>query len=151
MTEKTKHVLIVGGGLILTVAVAIVVYKNYQASSSASQAAADQQNDDALAYLEASSVDDPYAYEAAGGASISVPASTGTTGAAQSIADELSSIEQAFGLAPPSSDSSSTGDGSSTTASAADPTASTPVRPAPSRVTLDDSAPMLHLESDGFV
>lgn len=112
MTDKTKHYLILGGGLVVAVSVAIVVYKKYQANSSASQAAAEQQSNDELAYLEASSLDSPYGYDDSdSGDSIALPSSDSS----DSLAQELESIECLFGEGTDcgsSSSSSSSGSGS---------------------------------------
>lgn len=166
MTPETKHHLIVGGGLIVAVVVGIIVYKKYEAQSGASQAAAGQQNQDALAYLEASSLNSPYAYDTSGGggAGISLPSSPSSTNAAQSIADELAGIEQAFGFGPPASAAPASAAPASTTSASPAPTASRlpatrwPVAPAsqqihalPARAMLSNEPVTLRLDSEGMV
>jgi len=163
MTPQTKHHLIVGGGLVVAVVVAIIVYKKYEAQSggtqSASQAAADQQNQDALAYLEASSLNSPYAYDTSGaGGGVSLPSSPSSTNAAQSIADELASIEQAFGFAPPAPSSPAPTPTPAPAAAPSAPVSSSgtssvplPVSPASQRHALSDEPATLRLESEAFV
>lgn len=128
MTHETKKYLILGGGLIAAVVLGIIVYKKFQVSSQADQAASNQANQDELEYLAA---EDAYGspYASGGGTStdsITLPSEPSLP----SITDELTAIEQAFGLASPSSGSAST---SSSTASSTDGVAS-PVKavgPAP--------------------
>lgn len=160
MTPETKHHLIVGGALIVAVIVGIVVYKKYEAQSGDAQAAQQQSDDDALAYLEATSFSNPYdlSGEGGGGGSISLPSAAPT----QSLADEINSIEQALGFsAPTSSSSSPSSSGSSpsapsSTASALPATTRVPTPytgPAPvtPRSLLGDEPPSLQLEHEEFV
>lgn len=160
MTEQTKHYLIIGGGLVVAVAVAIVVYKKYEANSGADQAAADQQNQDALAFLEASSLDDPYAVGGAGGSTISLA----PAGTSESLAQEITDLESAFGLTPPAapggsssssgSGGSSSGSGSGSAPAPSVPVGPTPAAPAPSHTQIGiamEETPTLQLESGELV
>lgn len=97
MTPETKHTLILGGGLIAAVVLGIIVYKKYEANSQAGQAASDQASQDELAYIESLSLGGAYsAYGmGTGGTSLTIPSAP----AGQSLADEITQLEQAFGLA----------------------------------------------------
>ncbi len=156
MTPQTKHYLIIGGGLVLAVALAVILYKRYQASSSASQAANDQSNQDALAYLEASSMNSPYSYGGGGsGSSISLA----PAGTQQTLAQEIAAIEQQFGFGPPPSPASSPASSSaeSPNSPAASSTTSTPsappvpVSPERQKIALDNSQPLMTMEHEAFV
>lgn len=132
LSPETKHTLMIGGALILAVVLGIIVYKKFEANSQASQAATsaanDQADQDTLAYLESLALGggDYSSYEGSGGSSITIPSAPAST----SLAQELSSIEQAFGYGTtstptaPSSGSSSSGSSSSGSSSG---TKSTPV------------------------
>ena len=113
MTAETKKHLMYGGALIVSVVLGIIVYKRYEAGAQSSQAASDQANSDELAYIESLALQNPYGSSAASGSSIVLP----TAPAQSSIADELASLEQAFGLAP----QTPSGGGSSPSATAATP------------------------------
>ena len=115
MTAETKKHLLYGGALIVAVVLGIIVYKRYEAGAQSSQAASDQANSDELAYIESLALQNPYGSSAASGSSIALP----TAPAQSSIADELASLEQAFGLSPATPASS--GGSSSPTATAAAP------------------------------
>lgn len=152
MTSQTKHYLIVGGGLVLAVALAVILYKRYAANSSASQAATDQSNQDALAYLEASSVNSPYGYAGGGSGSTISLAPAGTQ---QTLAQEIAGIEQEFGFGPPSPPAStpaSPASGSPAVPSTPKPsTPRDPVSPSRQRLVLDTSQPLMTLEHEAFV
>lgn len=151
MTEQTKRYLIIGGGLVLAVALAVILYKRYQANSSASQAASDQSNQDALAYLEASSVSSPYGYAGGGGSTISLA----PAGTQQTLADEIAAIEKEFGFGPSSSPASTPASTSASGSSAGSsaPTPSTPPAPVPpqKKLALDNSQPLMTMEHEAFV
>lgn len=111
-TETRKH-LIYGGGLLVLVVVAIYAYKKIQVNSQASNAASDQASQDELAYLESMSLNDPYAaYESSTGTSAAP-----TPPALPSITDELTQLEQAFGLSSPPASTSSSGTASTASTS----------------------------------
>lgn len=103
MTPETKHALILGGGLIVAVVLGIIVYKKYEASSQADQAASDQASQDTLAYIESMALGGAYPAfgGGAGGSSLTLPSPPAT----QSLADEITQLEQAFGFAAPASTS----------------------------------------------
>lgn len=150
MTQQTKHYLIIGGGLVLAVALAVILYKRYQASSTASQAATDQSNQDALAYLEASSVNSPYGYAGGGGSTISLA----PAGTQQTLAQQVAAIEQAFGFGPPSSSTPASTPASGSPAGSSTSTPSTPpapVSPVRQKLALDNSAPLMTMEHEAFV
>lgn len=154
MTSQTKHYLIVGGALIVAVVVGIVLYKHYAASAGASQATQDQSNQDALALLEANAMNSPYqsyGSSAAGGVSLPSPAPQ------QSLADQIASLEQAFGFASPVSTptgASTPSAGSSSSPSVSpSPVAPRTVSPAPPQhaALLSDEPATLKMEHEEFV
>lgn len=109
MKEETKKYLIIGGGLVIAIAVGIIVYKKYEASAGASQAAADQSTQDELAYLEAQSMDNAYAGFGGGGGVGSIGVASPPSVSGMTFAQEIASIEQAFGFGPPASSPNSAG------------------------------------------
>lgn len=130
MKEETKKYLIIGGGLIVAVAVGIIVYKKYEAGAGASQAAADQSTQDELAYLEAQSMDNAYAGFGGGGGGVgSIGIASPPPVSGMTFAQEIASIEQAFGFGPPASSPNSAGappSGSAPSGGAAAPAGSPP-------------------------
>lgn len=127
MTEQTKKYLIVGGGLVLAVIVGIIVYKKYEAGANASQAAADQSTQDELAYLEAQGANNAYGggFSGVGSIGVASPSSAGGT----TLAEEIQSIEQAFGFGTSASSPSAAGappSGSAPSGGAPAPAGSTP-------------------------
>lgn len=124
LSPETKHSLIIGGGLVLAVVLGIIVFKKYEANSQADQAASDQQTQDALDYLESMDLSGGYGalMGSSGGSSLSIP----TAPASQSLAQEISSLESAFGFGSPSSSA-----GSSPTSGSSGSTAAAPSAPAP--------------------
>jgi hypothetical protein len=106
MNEQTKKYLIIGGVLVGATVLGIIVYKKVQVSSEASAAASDQASQDELAYIESMALQNPYeGVSGAGTAGITLPSAP----AGPSLIDELTQLEQAFGLAPaPTSSSGST-------------------------------------------
>lgn len=128
LSPETKHSLIVGGALIAAVVAGIIVFRKYQANSAAAQAQSDQSNADDLAYIESLALGGGYAVGGGGGGSsaITIPSAPAT----QSLADELASIEQAFGFG---STSSSTSGGGSSSSSTSHPGTPQPVGPQPVR------------------
>lgn len=156
MTQQTKHYLIIGGGLVLAVALAVIIYKRYAANSSASQAATDQSNQDALAYLEASSANSPYGYAGGSGSTISLA----PAGTQQTLAQEIAAIEQEFGFGPPASSASTPASPSASTPASGSPAAPStstpstppePVSPTRQRIALDTSQPLMTMEHEAFV
>lgn len=122
MTQETKHSLIVGGGLILAVVLGIIVYKKYEANSQTSQAASDQASQDELAYIESMSMQGAYAGYG-GGSALTIPSPPAT----QSLADQISSLEQAFGFAPAATSGSSSSGSAASSTSSTKPIVSHPV------------------------
>lgn len=117
LSPETKHILMIGGALVLAVVLGIVVYKKYEANSQATQAANDQGTQDELAYLETlmGSGGDygNYYGDTSGESAITLPA---TPASSMSLADELQQIESAFGFGT-MSNGSSTGSTSSNASS----------------------------------
>jgi hypothetical protein len=155
MTEQTKHYLIVGGGLVVSVAVAIIVYKKFEVSSQASQAANAQANQDELAELEASAIDDPYGYADASAADTGI--SFPSAGNSQSIAQELQAIEQEFGFdtgtgsaGSPTSSGSPSSSSPPTSSPATPSTGPAPVAPKASPIGLSDEPAELDMEHEAF-
>ncbi|HXT74614.1 MAG TPA: hypothetical protein VN785_12245 [Candidatus Angelobacter sp.] len=152
MTQQTKHYLIIGGGLVVAVALAVILYKRYEASSTASQAATDQSNQDALAYLEASSTNSPYGYAGGGGSTVSLA----PAGTQQTLAQQVAAIEQEFGFGPPAAPAP-TPASTPTSGSPAGPSAPTPskspapVPPARQKYALDSAQPEMTMEHEAFV
>lgn len=127
LSPETKHALIIGGGLIVAVVVAIVVYKKYQVSSQAGQAASDQATQDELAYIEEQSLEGGAEFGSVdtSGSSVTLPSAP----ASQSLAQEIQSIEGAFGLG--TSSGTSTGTSTGTSASTSSGSSSSGSSPAP--------------------
>lgn len=153
MTSQTKHYLIIGGALVVAVVIGIVLYKRYAVSASASQATQDQSNQDALAFLEANAMNSPYGGGGVATGGVSFPSAAPQ----QSLADEIASIEQAFGFAAPASTSTgastpSAGSSSSPSVSPS-PVAPRTVSPVPPRraALLNDEPATLKMEHEEFV
>jgi hypothetical protein len=132
LSPETKHSLIIGGGLILAVVLGIIVYKKYEANSQAGQAASDQASQDELAYIESMALSGgAYGDYSSGGSSITIPSAPAT----QSLASEVASLEQAFGLGstatPATSGSGNSSSSSSSAPAPAKPTPQPPLRQAP--------------------
>lgn len=130
LSPETKHSLIIGGGLVLAVVLGIIVFKKYEANSQADQAASDQQTQDALDYLESMDLSGGYGalMGSSGGSSLSIP----TAPANQSLAQEISALESAFGFGSPSSSTGSSS-ASPSSASTVAPSAPAPQPKAPLR------------------
>jgi hypothetical protein len=125
LSPETKHSLIIGGGLILAVVLGIIVYKKYEANSQAGQAASDQASQDELAYLESMALSGgAYGDYSGGGSSITIPSAPAT----QSLASEVASLEQAFGLGSTAAPSTPATSGSSSSGSSS---SSAPTKPVP--------------------
>lgn len=112
MSPETKKLLIHSGAFVAAVAIAYFLYRRYEANAAASAANAqpgsDQASQDELTLLaELGANASQYAVGGGGGTAFTLP--TSATGQ-QSLADQISSIEQALGFAPTTS-----GTGSSVT------------------------------------
>lgn len=112
LSPETKHILIIGGALVLAVVLGIVVYKKYEANSQASAAANDQSEQDQLAYIESlmeggAGYDD---FGDTGAGSVTLP---GAPASSMSLADELQQIESAFGFGPTTASTTGSSGGSS--------------------------------------
>jgi hypothetical protein len=106
MEKETKKYLLIGGALIISVSIGVLLWKKYQSSSSSSQAATDQSNQDELALEAAALANNAYAGQAGG----AQPFSVATVGGAvpQTLAQEITAIEEALGIAPPATGTTTT-------------------------------------------
>lgn len=119
MEKETKKYLIIGTALVVSIGIGVVLWKKYQTTSTASNAASDQSNQDELALLESSLEANAYAGES--GAESYSPAVVGS-GTPQTLAEEVTSLENALGFGPPPT----------TTPTTPTPTTpTTPITPAP--------------------
>lgn len=99
MEQETKRHLIIGVAIVVSVSIGLVIWKKYQTSSTASAAASDQSNQDQLALELAALSANAYGGQAGGAQNFSSPAAVGS-GVSQSLADEVSAIENALGFGP---------------------------------------------------
>jgi hypothetical protein len=134
LSPETKKYLIIGASAVAAVIVGVYLYQRYQVNTSQGQSDEAQAQEDELEFLAEQSANGASEYDLGGGTTaFTLP--TSTTGQT-SLAGEITSIEQALGLTPPTSASggSSSGAGSSAGSSGSSGGATTSTPPTPRTV-----------------
>jgi hypothetical protein len=135
LSPETKKYLIVGASAVAAVIVGVYLYQRYQVNTSQGQSDEAQAQQDELEFLAEQAAGGASEYDLGGGGTTAFTLPTSATGQT-SLAGEITSLEQALGLTPPTSASggSSSGAGSSAGSSGSSGGATTSTPPTPRTV-----------------